>query len=73
MSAEDDAWRRRLRQLKHDLVSPLTTIRGQLDLLLLKEKQLSAEGGERVRKAILSCQQIAGLLDQVEKDIRKET
>ncbi|MBN2430431.1 MAG: hypothetical protein JXQ27_03105 [Acidobacteria bacterium] len=72
MCSEDTAWRRRLLKLKHDLVSPLTTIHGQLDLLLFKEKQLSPESGERIRKAIRSCDQIIDLLETFEKDVREE-
>jgi K+-sensing histidine kinase KdpD len=72
MRTGDDALRRRLRQLKHDLVSPLTTIHGQLDLLIFKEKHLSPEGRERVRKAVHSCDQILRLLENLEQETHQE-
>lgn len=55
-----------IQQLKHDIISPLTTIRGQLDLILLKEKGLTDSGYERIRKVIVSCDQITALLDSIE-------
>ena len=53
----------RLRRLRHDLNTPLTTIRGQIDLLLLQEKQLSPGARKRIDKMLICCDEIGRLLN----------
>ncbi|HOT01758.1 MAG TPA: histidine kinase dimerization/phospho-acceptor domain-containing protein [Acidobacteriota bacterium] len=63
MSGAPPDYPERLRRLRHDLNTPLTTIRGQIDLLLLQEKQLSPGARRRIERILISCEEIVRLLN----------